>query len=135
MYNLEPKEEPVGNPCVPSPCGPNSVCRIVNSVAACSCLSNYIGKSPNCRPECSINAECSSNLACVNIKCVDPCIGSCGVNSLCTVNNHQPVCQCSSGYTGDPFSVCSPIQYSKATLKNSFLAVFAYKQFLCILAK
>jgi hypothetical protein len=105
---------PAENPCVPSPCGPYSACQIVGNLPACSCLPNYIGRSPNCRPECTINAECSSNLACINERCADPCIGSCGVNSLCTVVKHNPVCQCKTGYSGDPFSVCSEIQYCKA---------------------
>lgn len=106
-------DTPTGNPCIPSPCGPNSACRIIEKLPACSCLPNYIGRSPNCRPECSINSECSSNLACINEKCSDPCIGSCGMNSICTVVKHNPVCQCLSGYSGDPFSICSEIQYCK----------------------
>lgn len=117
-YNfLEPVvEEPTGDPCVPSPCGPYSACRVVGNLPACSCLPNYIGRSPNCRPECTINAECSSNLACINEKCADPCIGSCGINSICTVVKHSPVCQCKNGFSGDPFSVCSEIQYCKLHL-------------------
>lgn len=101
--------EPSGNPCVPSPCGPNSQCRVVGSQPACSCLANFIGRPPNCRPECTINAECPSNLACLNEKCRDPCPGSCGVYSTCTVVKHSPVCQCQVGYTGDPFAGCSLI--------------------------
>lgn len=111
---LEPVlEEPTGNPCVPSPCGPFSACRVVGTLPACSCLPNYIGKSPNCRPECTINAECPMNLACINEKCSDPCIGSCGLNSICTVLNHNPVCQCRTGFRGDPFSVCSEVHDRK----------------------
>lgn len=98
--------EPI-DPCVPSPCGPNSQCRAVGSTPACSCLPNYIGRAPNCRPECMINAECPANLACVNEKCKDPCVGSCGLNALCTVIKHNPVCECQRGFTGDPFSVCT----------------------------
>ncbi len=104
-----PVVEPSGNPCVPSPCGPNSQCRVVGTQAACSCLPNYIGRSPNCRPECTINAECPSNLACINEKCRDPCPGSCGVQTTCVVVNHSPVCQCQVGFTGDPFAGCSQI--------------------------
>lgn len=124
---LEPVlEEPTGNPCVPSPCGPYSACRAVGNLPACSCLPNYIGRSPNCRPECTINAECSSNLACINEKCADPCVGSCGVNSICTVVKHSPVCQCKNGFSGDPFSVCSEIQYCKLTLSCLFLYYAAF---------
>lgn len=102
-----PTEEPSGNPCVPSPCGPNSQCRAIGNTPACSCVSNYIGRPPNCRPECVINAECPGNLACQNEKCQDPCPGSCGIHATCRVVKHTPVCTCIPGYTGDPFAGCS----------------------------
>lgn len=107
---LEPpvQREPA-NPCLPSPCGPNSQCREHNSQAVCTCLQNYIGRPPNCRPECTTNSECPSNLACINQKCKDPCPGSCGAYTTCTVNNHRPVCRCYDRYTGDPFAECSPV--------------------------
>lgn len=100
------------NPCVPSPCGPNSVCRNTGSVPSCACLPNYIGSPPNCRPECTINAECTSNLACIREKCQDPCPGSCGIDAICNVLNHIPICTCPEGYSGDPFRYCNaqPIQ-------------------------
>lgn len=53
-----------------------------------------------------INAECSSNLACIGQKCQDPCPGSCGLNAECHVTNHIPICQCPEGFIGDPFSNC-----------------------------
>lgn len=97
------------DPCMPSPCGVNSQCRVIGETGVCSCLSNYIGRPPNCRPECTLNSECPPNLACINEKCKDPCPGSCGSYTTCTVNNHQPICTCYDQYTGDPFSACSPI--------------------------
>lgn len=97
------------NPCVPSPCGPNSVCQNVNSRPVCSCVPNYHGRPPNCRPECSTNSECSPSLACVNEKCRDPCIGACGWNAECRVVSHSPRCHCSGGYEGDPYSGCNKI--------------------------
>lgn len=115
-----PLYEPSGNPCIPSPCGPNSQCRVVGELPACSCLPNYIGRSPNCRPECTLNAECPSNLACINEKCQDPCVGSCGINSICTVIKHNPVCSCKNGYTGDPFSSCTEILYCKISTFFSY---------------
>lgn len=96
------------NPCVPSPCGPNSQCREVNGQAACSCLPNYVGRAPNCRPECTYNGECSNVLACKNLKCVDPCPGSCGFSAICRVVNHNAVCSCQQGYVGDPAVGCRP---------------------------
>lgn len=104
-------------PCVPSPCGPNSQCRVIGETAVCSCVQNYIGRPPNCRPECTLNAECPGNLACINEKCTDPCPGSCGSFTTCTVSNHQPNCRCYAQYSGDPFVSCSPIP-SKIKLCN-----------------
>jgi hypothetical protein len=109
ITSVPPVPKPAENPCVPSPCGPNSQCRVVGSHSACSCLPNYIGRPPNCRPECVINAECASNLACRNERCVDPCPGSCGSYAKCTVVNHNPMCTCFPGYTGDATRGCSPV--------------------------
>lgn len=95
------------NPCVPSPCGPNSQCKVIGSQAACSCQPNYIGQPPQCRPECIINAECPSNKACINERCADPCPGSCGVNALCSVVNHDVICTCLTGYEGNPSVQCN----------------------------
>lgn len=110
----------ITNPCLPSPCGPNSQCRDIGGSPSCSCLIGYVGSPPNCRPECSINPECPSNQACIREKCVDPCPGSCGFKADCSVINHTPICVCPSGYTGDPFSSCypKPIRKSLPILKR-----------------
>lgn len=107
-FTLAIKEEPK-NPCNPSPCGPNSQCREVNQQPVCSCLPNYIGSPPGCRPECVVSSECPLNRACINQKCVDPCPGTCGLNARCNVINHSPVCSCNERFTGDPFTRCIPI--------------------------
>lgn len=98
---------------MPSPCGPNSVCKVIGDLAACSCKDNYVGRAPNCRPECTIHAECSSNLACKNERCIDPCPGSCGINARCSVVNHNAVCSCMIGYEGDANSQCNLIPHCK----------------------
>lgn len=98
-----------GDPCNPSPCGPNSQCKQVNGQGVCSCLPNYIGSPPGCRPECVVSSECPQNRACLNQKCVDPCPGPCGLNTRCEVINHSPICSCRQGFTGDPFSRCFAI--------------------------
>lgn len=123
------------NPCIPSPCGANSQCRVQGNVPACSCLSNFIGRPPNCRPECVINSECPVNLACQNEKCRDPCPGSCGSNTDCRVIVHKPVCFCISGYTGDPFAGCNVIQSMQIDRDNiimhlhcCFLNFFSYQR-------
>lgn len=104
-------EEPVkttpSNPCYPSPCGPNAVCKEINESPSCSCLPDYQGSPPNCRPECASNNECPSNKACISMKCKDPCPGVCGQNSECRVVSHTPMCICVAGFTGDPFTQCS----------------------------
>lgn len=101
------------DPCVPTPCGPNSQCRNIEEHAVCSCLQGYLGSPPSCRPECLVSAECPSTRACVNKKCTDPCLGSCGLNARCEVINHSPICSCLSGQTGDPFRSCYDIPSKK----------------------
>lgn len=110
MTCVEVTPSPPITPCIPSPCGPNAECRPVDSRAVCSCVPGMFGAPPNCRPECVINQDCPSHLACVNNKCRDPCAGSCGINAQCTVQNHRPLCSCIPGFEGDPFSGCSPVQ-------------------------
>lgn len=82
---------------------------------ACSCLPNYIGIPPNCRPECTINPECPAHLACIQQKCRDPCVGLCGVNAQCSVVNHHAICTCVADYFGNAFSVCEPVLKGKST--------------------
>lgn len=96
----------MGNPCIPSPCGPNSQCKVQGESPSCSCLPQFIGSPPNCKPECITNSECAYNLACTNMKCKDPCPGSCAPNAECHVVSHSPICKCRNGYVGDPFSQC-----------------------------
>jgi len=94
------------NPCQPSPCGPNAACQVAGESPSCSCLPDFTGSPPNCRPECVSNAECASHLACISLKCQDPCPGSCGINAECRVVSHTPNCICVSGFSGDPFRQC-----------------------------
>ena len=106
------------NPCLPSPCGPNSVCRVVDSHAVCSCQPGCVGSPPTCRPQCVVSSDCPQNLACINQKCQDPCPGTCGFNARCQVVNHNPICTCAAGFTGDPFARCL-IQESKLPIFTS----------------
>lgn len=78
----------------------------MNQQAVCSCQQEYQGTPPNCRPECVVNNECPSNRACHKYKCTDPCPGTCGLNARCEVINHNPICTCSPGLIGDPFTRC-----------------------------
>lgn len=116
-----PQPSVIENPCLPSPCGPNSQCRTVGNSPSCSCLPNYVGLPPNCHPECSVNSDCVSALACIQEKCRNPCPGSCGVNANCNVFNHIPICTCIEGYTGDPFVRCNlALVQSKPDMKCFF---------------
>lgn len=108
----------VQNPCNPTPCGPNSLCRAINGQAVCSCAPDYIGSPPNCRPECVVNNECQQNQACYKFKCTDPCPGTCGLGARCQVINHNPICSCPPGFTGDPFTRCTPLP------RKSFFVIF-----------
>lgn len=103
-----PPATPYRDPCVPSPCGLYATCRNQQDQAVCACQPNYFGTPPHCRPECTINADCPTQLACINEKCGDPCAGACGQNTECRVINHTPNCVCLQGYVGDAFVACRP---------------------------
>lgn len=105
--NLYSTAIPTANPCSTTVCGPNSQCRETNNQAVCSCWPTYLGIPPACRPECVINSECSQNQACMKQKCVNPCIGVCGIRATCEVINHNPICACPPAHTGDPFVQCT----------------------------
>lgn len=123
--------EPPVNPCgPPSPCGANAKCIERNGAGSCVCLKDYFGDPrTGCRPECVQNSgmslqnfvkliicwqwqifiDCPYYQSCQAYKCKDPCIGSCGVNSDCRVQNHLPLCQCHPGYTGNGVTGCTKI--------------------------
>lgn len=114
---LDPDPIVPENPCQPSPCGLYSNCRALNGHAVCSCIPNYVGAPPNCRPECMSSSECSQDKSCINERCKDPCPGTCGNNALCRVVNHNPICSCSPGYSGDPFVRCLLEESKKTSLR------------------
>ncbi|EDW38768.1 GL14154, partial [Drosophila persimilis] len=107
---LPQRDDRPQNPCQPSPCGPNSECRVSGDSPSCSCLPEFVGAPPNCKPECISSSECPTNRACINQKCVDPCPGLCGQNANCRVFSHTAMCLCESGFTGHPFTQCSPVR-------------------------
>lgn len=114
---LAPQRDEIVNPCIPNPCGNFAQCNEVGSNAVCRCLPNYYGSPPYCRPECTINSDCPNTKACVNERCIDPCPGSCGLNTVCNVINHVPNCACISGFEGDAFVRCHAIVIAR---KQSF---------------
>ncbi len=102
------------NPCNPPPCGSYSECRVTNNQAVCSCLPGYYGNP--CRPECVASSDCPNDRACINQKCQDPCPGSCGVDAQCEIKDHNPICFCVKGTTGDPFVRCERIPVQSETV-------------------
>lgn len=111
------------DPCNPTPCGENAQCSTTNGIARCSCIPPYIGNPyvGGCRPECTINSECPSHLACLTQHCRDPCQGLCGINSECNVINHVPSCTCIEDFVGDPFTACKPRPIARKSAENYFL--------------
>lgn len=127
--------EETHRPCQPSPCGPYSVCRVVNDRAVCSCQPNYFGAPPSCKPECVVSSECAHNRACVNQRCVDPCPGTCGYNAQCRVTNHNPICSCNPGFTGDPFNQCFREQSKIRKKSNDILIQFNEIHFAFVISR
>lgn len=115
------------DPCNPSPCGPNAVCKQQQGAGSCVCLQGYFGDPyTGCRPECILNTDCPRDKACVNNNCHNLCPGTCGINAECQVVNHSPFCSCLPGYSGNPFISCYVVQPSKTCLFLSFISVTAH---------
>lgn len=97
FIECHPREKEIqSNPCYPSPCSENGICKLHNGNPICI------------YPECITNEDCASNLACLNKKCNNPCESGavCGVNSICETVNHNAICICPNGYTGSPYVIC-----------------------------
>lgn len=108
LVPLPPTPASVKDPCYPSPCGSNAKCRTVNDYPICECIPEYRGNPyENCRPECLANSDCPMNRACIRNKCEDPCPGTCGINAICTVRNHIPICSCPDNFIGEAFTLCT----------------------------
>ena len=101
------------DPCSPYPCGPNTDCMVSPlGVAVCRCKSGFFPKPDTitgCGPQCDDDDDCSNSQNCANGRCVNICEeGICGVGALCEPRNRRAICRCPSGYSGDPFTRCSP---------------------------
>lgn len=108
------------NPCEqPKICIANAKCIPVAHKATCQCPEKTREDSNGaCVPiECSDSNDCAMNKICVDAKCEDPCAfpSVCGQNAECTPANHQAVCSCKSGSTGDPHLGCIAVQYCAST--------------------
>lgn len=109
------------NPCTAlEPCQRPARCEVVPSTPVrtmiCVCPEGYVSSgSGTCKPlnevvkigGCISDSDCSSNKACINDICRDPC--NCGPNADCRVKDHRPVCSCAQGYDGNPQIECVPL--------------------------
>ena len=74
------------------------------------CNSDEICQGVTCVLGCRSSSTCPASQACINNECTDPCsssISSCGTNAVCTVQNHQALCSCPAGLTGDSTIACT----------------------------
>ena len=101
------------DPCNPNPCGANAICKKhpkSDRASNCVCIEGYFGNPfSSCRPECTQNNDCPTNSECKNQKCVNPCTGFCGNNTVCSVSNHVPSCHCLEGYVHPKKMKCKAI--------------------------
>lgn len=96
------------NPCN---CGTNAECRVKNHKPVCSCEQGYDGNAEiQCvRIGCRSDSECSGTHACINRECVPACTSDrsiCGERAICNGINHKALCQCPSGFSGNPYTAC-----------------------------
>ena len=57
--------------------------------------------------ECVADSGCPGHQECIHDKCKSICRKkTCGRNAECEAKNHQAVCKCASGFSGDPYKVC-----------------------------
>lgn len=87
-------------------CKGNKKCEVLQHNAKCVCKSGFVVNENGelmCAPdnfECTRDAQCASNKACVDGRCINPCtveVGKrvpCSADKTCEVLNHRPVCIC-----------------------------------------
>lgn len=106
------------NPCTEETCHDGAECRVHLHEVHCICPPGYESRDTGCEktrePQCISDSDCQSGTACLNSKCVNPCleIKPCGTNAECTVIDTLPVrkmiCECIPGYTGNALINCTP---------------------------
>lgn len=114
------------NPCAElanPPCASNAICYPQNHVAACRCPEDmpfgnplaYCERPPKKdEPECQIDVDCPSGLACIRSTCLNPCteLHPCTPSARCSVLDTVPIrsmtCTCPDGWVPDNDGNCSP---------------------------
>lgn len=94
-------------------CEDNKTCEVRKHRPICICKFGFMVNSVGefvCAPgpvECQLDDGCPRDLACINRRCVDPCLfhQPCPPNKQCQVMNHQPVCFCLKDCTPS-ISIC-----------------------------
>jgi hypothetical protein len=92
--------------CEESPCHPSATCLNLHGTYRCVCPQGTAGdptgtgcSTPN---QCNADDDCPDIQACRKHSCTDPCsFADCGTNAVCSVIDHDAVCQCLPGYIGD----------------------------------
>ncbi|GBN12717.1 Fibrillin-2 [Araneus ventricosus] len=127
------------DPCLlPNSCGVNAECHADNHRPICTCPSNFRGdayiecriaqpdvecehdldcsvdkicENTRCVKGCRTDANCRFEETCINHVCQNPCsiYGACGQNAICKAINHDRICACAPGFSGNPHTLCSRI--------------------------
>lgn len=116
------------NPCASianPPCAQNAMCFAQNHAAGCICPDNLPEGNPltYCtaripsidEPECKIDADCPSKLACIKETCSDPCkaLTPCSRNAECSVVDTVPIrtmiCTCPDGWVPNDNGECTAV--------------------------
>ncbi|UYV71427.1 dp [Cordylochernes scorpioides] len=110
------------NECNLNPCHPTAKCENTPGSFSCHCPHGLIG-NPMANPGChdpnicyNGNIDCADSAQCLRIDgvpyCKDPCESpkACGQGAQCRTINHEVVCACSPGFTGDPHYRCEKVE-------------------------
>lgn len=90
---------------------------VIDERGRCTCPTEYgytLTENGECIrgiiSECETDNDCADNLYC-NLQsktCDDPCLTKvCGKNAFCNATNHRDICQCITGFSGNPDVICS----------------------------
>ena len=85
---------PPADPCVPTPCGPGTLCSVNrDGNPECRCVPGFTPAPDTitgCKPECEVDPDCRMGFVCRNFRCAskpDPCQPNpCGPGARCNVN-------------------------------------------------